>query len=178
MEQIEEIVTLPLQFVVLHVADKFKMANIDVTGDYYDKVKLMVNAQKKNGERFVNMCNSQAEPYDEIKQLVQGKYEVFTEMTNRAGNLTDEKLIHNEIKHGKLACGNQGKELNSNVLLPDGTVVLCCMDYGLKHILGNIYNDSFYEIMNGKTKCCILEGMQGDESIDILCRNCSYARQI
>lgn len=36
-----------------------------------------------------------------------------------------------------------------NVLLPDGNVVLCCMDYKLKHIIGNLLTQSYEEIMTG-----------------------------
>ena len=65
--------------------------------------------------------------------------------------------------------------MNNNILLPDGTVVLCCMDYGLKHILGNILTDTFEEIMDGEEMRKVKEGMNGNETLDILCRNCSYA---
>jgi sulfatase maturation enzyme AslB (radical SAM superfamily) len=37
-----------------------------------------------------------------------------------------------------------------NVLLPNGDVVLCCMDYNLRHILGNLLTQSYEEIMQGK----------------------------
>ncbi len=33
-----------------------------------------------------------------------------------------------------------------NVLLPNGDVVLCCMDYGLKHILGNLLVQDYYSL--------------------------------
>ena len=68
--------------------------------------------------------------------------------------------------------------MNNNILLPDGTVVLCCMDYGLKHILGNIFTNTFEEIMNGEEMRKVKEGMDGNETLDILCRNCSYAHAV
>ena len=37
-----------------------------------------------------------------------------------------------------------------NVLLPNGDVVLCCMDYNLTHILGNLLTQTYEEIMQGK----------------------------
>ena len=175
-EELEVIITLPLQFVVLHVADKFNYAHIPLTEEYYFNVEKIINATREDGKPFVNMCNAQAEPDDRIKQICEGKYEIFTEMTDRAGNLKEEHLIHNRIKHGKLSCGNLGSEMNNNILLPDGSVVLCCMDYGLKHILGNIYKESFEDIMHGAEMKRVKEGMAGNEGIDILCRFCSYAR--
>ena len=37
-----------------------------------------------------------------------------------------------------------------NVLLPNGDVVLCCMDYNLTHILGNLLTQTYEEVMQGK----------------------------
>ena len=37
-----------------------------------------------------------------------------------------------------------------NVLLPNGDVVLCCMDYNLKHIIGNLLTQTYDEVMQGK----------------------------
>ena len=175
---IEEILSLPLQFVVLHVADKYGYANIKKDESYYDCLEKFICAKKKDGTPFVNMCNAQAEPDERVKEICNGKYEVLTEMTDRAGNLSDEKLIHNKIRSGKITCGNLGADMNNNILLPDGSVLLCCMDYGLQHILGNIYKHTFEEIMNGEEMKRIKEGMEGNTDIDILCRQCSYARLV
>ena len=63
-------------------------------------------------------------------------------------------------------------------MLPDGRVLLCCMDYGMKHVLGNLTEQSYEEIMNGKEIDKIKAAINGDESIDILCRGCSSATEI
>lgn len=39
---------------------------------------------------------------------------------------------------------------NKNVLLPTANVVLCCTDYGLKHTIGNLYNQAYEEIFVGR----------------------------
>lgn len=177
-EVLEEVLKLPFQFVVLHVADKYGYAHIPLAEEYYTNIEKIINAKGVNDRPFVNMCNAQAEPDERIKEICAGKYEIFTEMTDRAGNLEGKELIHNRIHKGKISCGNLGKEMNNNILLPDGSVVLCCMDYGLKHILGNIYENTFEEIMNGEEMMRVKEGMAGNEEIDILCRACSYARSL
>ena len=38
----------------------------------------------------------------------------------------------------RITCERAGDRLNRNVLLPDGTVLLCCMDYNMDHVLGNL----------------------------------------
>jgi radical SAM protein with 4Fe4S-binding SPASM domain len=37
-----------------------------------------------------------------------------------------------------------------NVLLPNGDVVLCCMDYNLKHVIGNLLTQTYAEIFAGE----------------------------
>ena len=78
-------------------------------------------------------------------------------LNSRAGNLgklTGELLWEN----------NWCQRIIHNVLLPDGTVQLCCQDYGLEEPLGNLkimdYSDIFEtnnfknRIMKGKTDIC------------------------
>ena len=177
-EQIDQILSLPISFVVVHVADRMRYANIDTNDEYYEILSRFINARRKDGTPFVNMCNAQTEPDGKVREICEGKYEILTEMTDRAGNLDDIGLISNCISDGKISCSNYGTGLNNNILLPDGTVVLCCMDFGLKHILGNINVDSFEDIMNSPEMKRVKEGMNGNQEIDILCRSCSYARKI
>jgi hypothetical protein len=37
-----------------------------------------------------------------------------------------------------------------NVLLPNGDVVLCCMDYDLNHVIGNLLTQTYEEIFAGE----------------------------
>jgi radical SAM protein with 4Fe4S-binding SPASM domain len=66
-----------------------------------------------------------------------------------------------------------------NVLLPDGSVVLCCMDYNLKHVIGNLFTQTYDEIMNGdKLKEIIKmnEASQFDKCS--ICKSCENVRRI
>lgn len=173
-EEVEEMLKLPISFVVLHVADKYGYAHIALTEEYYESVEKLIYAKKADGTPFVNLCNAQAEPDERIKKICENKYEIFTVMTDRAGNLQDNNLISNHFNGGKIICENLG----NYVVLPDGSVVLCCMDFGLKHVLGNIHENTFEEIVNGDEMERVKEGMEGRAHLDILCRNCSYARRI
>ena len=68
--------------------------------------------------------------------------------------------------------------LTSNVLLPNGEVVLCCMDFGLRHVLGNLQNNTYEEIINSDTRRKILEGMAKGDVRNTLCRNCTEAYEL
>jgi len=50
---------------------------------------------------------------------------------SRAGNLFETKR-----KDGDLKCS--ASNYDNNVMMPNGDVYLCCMDYSLKHKLGNL----------------------------------------
>jgi hypothetical protein len=66
-----------------------------------------------------------------------------------------------------------------NVLLPDGSVVLCCMDYNLKHIIGNLLTQTYQEIMQGEKLTEIIkmnEAPQFDKCS--ICKSCENIRRI
>lgn len=178
MEDVERICKLPLNLVTLHVADKFGHAKIPLSEEYYSMVEKMVNAKRKDGIPLVNICSSQEDADERIKDICQGKCEIVTVLHDRAGNLQGNNLLRQERLLGKISCSFCRQGMNRNILLPDGTVILCCMDYGLKHPLGNLLLETYDEIMKGKEMQRIRKGINGDEAIDILCRHCSQAHEI
>jgi len=101
-----------------------------------------------------------------------------SEMQSRAGNLKNMKNKF-ERKLGPLSCNMTSKEdlkdmLNGNVLLPNGDVSLCCMDYGLQNILGNLLKCNYDELFHTDAFKKIREKMKAQDS-DIICRNCVEA---
>lgn len=177
-EIIEEIIEIPFGYVTLHVPDKYGYANIPITNEYYDLLKFVINYKKQDGTPFVNMCNAQAEPDDMVAQICEGKYDILTELHDRAGNLKDGELLNKRIPKGKIACSLCGTKLNHNNLLPDGTVLLCDFDYGMQHVLGNLLDQSYEEILSGDEWNKVYRAMSGDTEQDILCRKCSCASTI
>lgn len=177
LKQAEKVSKLNISNVVIHVADSKNYANINVNDEYLEVLKYLISAKKADGSPFVNMLNAQTTPHERVMQISGDKYEILTDMTDRAGNLQEDNLISNKIDKGKIECWNIGKDYVNCILLPNGQILLCCMDFGMKHILGNIFEENFEEILNGGELKRVRQGMAGDESIDILCRACSYARQ-
>jgi hypothetical protein len=66
-----------------------------------------------------------------------------------------------------------------NVLLPNGDVVLCCMDYNLKHIIGNLLTQTYEEMMQGDKLAQIIK-MNEAEGFDkcSICKSCENVRKI
>lgn len=60
------------------------------------------------------------------------------------------------------------------VLLPNGEVVLCCQDYGLKHVIGDLNESTYEEILAGEKYQKILDE-QDDENSEVLCRFCDLS---
>jgi radical SAM protein with 4Fe4S-binding SPASM domain len=100
-------------------------------------------------------------PYDDD---VSGR---VTHPVSRAGTVWDESN-----KLGKLYCSST-KAYDNNSLMPNGDVYLCCMDYGLKHRLGNLLEKHYNELDRSK----IFE-LASQQDSDIICRKCVVARYI
>ena len=79
--------------------------------------------------------------------------DAFTGST-RAGSLNTRKVEETQLVRAKgvtppLSCSTT-PFYDHNVLLPDGRVQLCCMDYSLKHTIGNIINSSYSDLFSSE----------------------------
>jgi hypothetical protein len=66
-----------------------------------------------------------------------------------------------------------------NVLLPNGDVVLCCMDYNLKHVIGNLLKQTYEEIFAGEQLAEIIK-MNEAAGFDkcSICKSCENVTRI
>jgi Iron-sulfur cluster-binding domain len=98
---------------------------------------------------------------------------------DRAGNLNTEKVKKKVSKtiitaarpSGKLRC----ERIYQNVLLPNGDVVLCCMDWSAEYVLGNLKQHRFEDLYRSETFRRVLRGLK-DPGIELLCRTCHVAQ--
>jgi radical SAM protein with 4Fe4S-binding SPASM domain len=89
---------------------------------------------------------------------------------SRGGALGDGKVKSPEI-NSPVVCG-RSIFYDRNSLLPNGDIALCAMDYGLKHILGNILLEEYQQIQEKKTIFAKNAMFGVDKSI---CKYCEYA---
>lgn len=96
-------------------------------------------------------------------------------MHTRAGNVNAVELVkvRPPRKNGALRC-RPGPELDRNILLPDGSLALCCFDFGQRHIIGNLMTQTWQEIRDGKPLAAIRAAM-ASEGDDVLCRTCEVS---
>lgn len=175
-EDFERIKTINCEEFILHIPDDKSNAHIQVTRDYIGLLSEVV-LFRKEGRQLVTGYSCHGSIHPDIIKMIPPDSKLITELIDRAGNLEDE-YIESKINIGEVVCINCNDNINHNVLLPDGTIVLCCMDYGMKHILGNLLTDDYETIMNSKEARRVRRGLTGGEEQDVLCRTCTNARSI
>jgi len=135
---IKELTKIPFLAFSLHLPDNKNNARIPINQTYKDTLTACLSSIKVDCFSSMN--------------------DTFVSH-GRAGNCTDAKAIY---KTGKLLCQLGKYRYPSPVMLPNGTLVICCMDYGLTTRLGNIYQTD-YDTLIANVK-------QAE-----LCRHCVYA---
>lgn len=178
LAEFEQIKDIPFEQVVLHTPDKMNYANIPVTDEYKQILNMALEHRKVNGEPFIDSANCQSEPSDEFLEIAKGRILVESTLHDRAGLLEGEELKKSGKKTGKLVC--QCSYLQNHwVLLPDGTVTLCCMDFGMKHTLGNLLYEDYQTICDNQAYKKLRTQMEkkGNER-DLLCGNCTASVEI
>lgn len=94
-------------------------------------------------------------------------------------NIYDQPLIARSTKptnhKGVFRCYDERH--NQGVLLPNGDVALCCEDYGLKHIKGNLLTGKYNDLFTSREYRKIIEAMLGRES-NVICKDCNRRRDL
>ena len=137
----------------LHLPDQERIAKHPITPRYIKVLEYFKSIQHEI-QGFYVMC--MGEVHDDVKHIFPTAH--IPEFWSRAGNLLGEAIIKPELQkfqdrfkhmdHGaqEMTCGCV-EDLYHNVVLPNGDVSLCCMDYGLKHIIGNIFEQDYDDII-------------------------------
>ena len=172
----KRIIHIPFKTVIIHLPDEEVNSNIPINETYKKVLEIIVNAKHANGDCFVTSGSCHGTLHHEIAPIIKGKVRLTGKMMDRAGNLdnTNGELKCKSVL-GKIRC-TRSMKLNHNVLLPDGTLVFCCNDYGMRHVLGNIRESTYEDIMNGSVLVDIYHGLDDDKN-SVLCRKCIYAEE-
>jgi hypothetical protein len=175
-EDFDQIKDIPCEEFVVHIPDDKSNAHIEVTEEYIALLNQVMEYLQADGRKLVTGVSCHAGIHPDIKSAVPRDSKLITEIHNRAGNVEAE-YVESKVNKGEIVCINCEDDMHHNVLLPDGTLLLCCMDYGMKHILGNLLLQSYEEIHESEEARRVQSGLK-DDTIDILCRNCVNASNI
>jgi len=174
----------------LHLPDQeMNMRGYKKSDEYIEVLKQFL-AMKEDGtipqKKFEMMCmdshNYHGRVHDDIKDLIPALPPWSGH--SRAGNLGEEQLIQIGAKRTprndfSLAC-SMTPFYDHNVVLPNGDVVLCCMDYSTKHVLGNLLDEGFtyYDLFKSKELEKIrLANQKPGFSSESLCKTCDKAHR-
>ena len=159
----------------IHLPSAEKLMNLAINDEYFALLSGLVAAGMITDLHF---HGNEAHPA--VGEWLRQHAVEFQEfgIQDRAGNLNLEKLkskvskpvIRAEKPSDKLRCDR----IYQNVLLPNGDVVLCCMDWSAEYVLGNLKRDRFDDLYRSETFQRVLRGLKNPGS-DILCRTCHVA---
>lgn len=174
---------IPFTKFAVHLPDDSgKYTNIPCDDEHVQKIKLIEQSGIKNLQFRVI---GKAHP---VFKAALKSYIREMRIFYRAGNLklsessnftmkNDSFLPSKNIWKGRIRCSRvTGNELNKNVLLPNGDVLLCCMDYGITSKIGNLDVMSYSELFNSREYNKIKSGLLNES--EIICRHCEAAKPV
>lgn len=177
---------------VIHLPDAAgNMRGFKITDDYMyaaenliplDETKTMtMSSNAKISVEFMQWVNSLSNNMRIKEKLPRDKFVGW----RRAGSLTTSFIGGQEIEeecNWQCAVSCQSTPFyDHNVMLPDGRVVLCCMDYGLKHTIANLFTDEYADLFSSDQMDIVryanmsLDSAIKSQSICTQCSNvCTY----
>ena len=170
---------------VVHLPDDENNFKAKVNDEYIENLKYFLNLNNiqtgiMNGSVDFMSMSRRGLTHPVISELIPKRLSSFIAIS-RAGNLSNDKEMFEgqnitNRKNGSIYC-SAAPFLNHNVLLPNGDIVLCCMDYSIQHKIGNLFNDTYEQLFESEKFKEIVSLMENDlENRDLLCRNCELAR--
>lgn len=169
ISDVEKIKAIPFRPFSVHLPDKEMYSKIEITDSYLETIGSISRSAVQNLE-YMTMGTLPSE----VRRLLKKRISK-TSMLSRAGNVEGKIDVPTPSKlKGPIRCRSSGDLLNRNVLLPNGEVLLCCMDYGMQHILGNLISSDYFSLFESEEFQRLKKGLE-DDSFDILCRSCENA---
>jgi hypothetical protein len=167
MEQLKEVSFIKF---VVHLPDDQKLTHIKVDETYLNNLKLILQAPPENLMWKFHHTASGASVHPRVREILkENRAQIsYFRLNSRAGKV-DAGTEYRVPNHGQLLLPCQ--DFRHNILLPNGDVALCHMDWSLKHILGNLLEMDYSELHTGKAFLELLESLDKPEA-DILCRQC------
>jgi len=170
MRDVELLQGLSFKDFCIHLPDKQGFAKIPITDEYLAVLTAcFTTVQTSRGIAYSLF----GELDDRVKAIVGDKVGVPANyMVSRSGLLSDYGLRVDKTGPVRCLCVGESEVLDHNVLLPDGRVVVCCMDFGMKYVLGNLLKQEYESLFVGKVADDIRQGLRGKSQI--LCHKCEY----
>ena len=167
-DDLEKIRDVKFSNIVLHIPDENNNAHFDFSDEWLGIFRAFNDVFPI---RYYS-CHGQVHP--QVRSILKRDVYIESMIHNRAGLIKDKELkTYHHV--GKITCtgGIQGSVAGfTPIMLPDGTLVACCNDYGLTLVIGNLLEQDYGQIIQSEAYKR-LEASFDDDSIKILCRTCN-----
>jgi len=190
-EDIIRLSEIPFNPFVIHVPDTQGLTKIPFNDAYLEKVRLCVD---------LNLSGFSATHYGyvrpELEDILGDNLKTY-KLLSRVGTVDKSKIppnipfaeVENDFTGKKIKCKYQRltwREENGKVevsgatpmVLPNGDLVLCCMDMAMKQIVGNLNEQTYSEVLAGTKLQRIAETMAMKNDDRIICHKCEEAEDI
>lgn len=169
VEDLHQINQVPFIKFVVHLPDDQNLTRIRVDEKYLDNLHLLLKSNPEN-LMWKFHSSSGAGIHPQVLKVLQDyqapvKYFGLNSRAGKVDTLSGDQVLN----RGRVL--RECQDFHHNILLPNGDVTLCHMDWSLKHILGNLLTMDYSELHTGKVYKNLLESLQVPEA-DILCRDC------
>lgn len=167
---IELLKDIPFIKFVVHLPDNKGLTRINPDDKYLEVASLLVKLRIRNLAWKFHTTDPDIRVHPEISRLLSdAKARItYVNVNNRAGNVRINES-YKPVNKGRVL--HECQDFHHNILLPNGDVALCHMDWSLRHILGNLMTDKYNDLYSGEPFQRIFADLQ-DPDADILCRQC------
>lgn len=173
MADYEKIKHIPFAFFSIHLPDTKGYIQVKTDAEY---LAVLRKCMETFEVCFFQYGDIRPEVWNVINDFDLSKIFWNVNIHSRAGNV--ESIPAVPKLSGHIYCNaSAGMALNHNILLPNGDVSVCCMDFGLKHIVGNLLTDEYIDLFKSEGHNKVVAGMYV-ENMDTICRQCDYARKV
>lgn len=160
LDDYERLKNVHYEISTIHLPDNEGRSHFKITDEYLE----LLSVWDCDNYSCHGTVNEAVKPFLKPRNLI-------TFMHDRAGNV--ECRPHKDLDtSGRVICVTSGKAMDHNVLLPNGDVLMCCMDYGMTGMFGNLFEQNYDDVLFSDAACAMRATLTEGESI---CRHCANA---
>lgn len=161
---------LPFSYFTIHLPDADGLMTLKVTDSYLLTLLMAMQAVPGHNKMVIGRLHPEVEKYT-------GPVEDGSKGLISRGGLIKTLAINR--KRGPLKCSAiHGQRIDHNVVLPNGEVLICCMDYSQEHVIGNLLHQTYESLFTtGGEYEKFIVGMHDDRK-EVICRHCEIAQEL
>jgi hypothetical protein len=163
LSDVEYIKSLPFSFFALHLPDAHGRMKMIITEQYLRVLGELI--------KMPHSCMVIGELHPEVEKITGLVEDNSDGLLSRAGLI---KTLAIPRKSGVLHCSACGPKIDHNILLPNGDVLLCCMDYAQKHVIGNLLKMEYSDLFHSSEYMRVMDGLKNEG--EIICRYCEISK--